>query len=163
MDECHNATPTMWQLVPASSRTSTTLFSTNWPNAREYKEKLPITNLECWSRMIATNKWGLTSILQNKIWSLPDQSIILPKFIKKESLPDQRKFCVRVRGPALILKTGLEICATTTSETQPSCAAFAKLYSSTSANNSILADFQYISMPKKTKQKKQTNWTLAIK
>ena len=93
MDECHNATPTMWQLVPASSRTSTTLFSANWPNAREYKEKLPIKNLECWSRMIATNKWGLTSSLQNKIWSLPDQSIILPKFIKKESLPDQRKFC----------------------------------------------------------------------
>ena len=47
--------------------------------------------------------------LQNKIWNLPDRSTILPKFIYDK----EGKFAgptqispVRVRGPALILKTG---------------------------------------------------------
>ena len=41
---------------------------------------------------------GHHSSLQNKIWNLPEWSTILPKFIytiKKESLPDQPKFCRR--------------------------------------------------------------------
>ena len=47
--------------------------------------------------------------LQNKIWNLPDRSTILPKFIydKEGKLAGPTKILpVRVRGPALILKTG---------------------------------------------------------
>ena len=46
--------------------------------------------------------------LQNKIWNLPDQSTILPKFIygKEGKLAGPTQvLAVRVRGPALILKT----------------------------------------------------------
>ena len=46
--------------------------------------------------------------LQNKIWNLPDRSTILPKFIydKEGKLAGPTQILpVRVRGPALILKT----------------------------------------------------------
>ena len=48
--------------------------------------------------------------LQNKIWNLPDRSTILAKFIydKEGKLAGPTQILpVRVRGPALILKTGL--------------------------------------------------------
>ena len=45
--------------------------------------------------------------LQNKIWNLPDRSTILPKFIYGKGKPTRLTpvLPVRVRGPALILKT----------------------------------------------------------
>ena len=50
----------------------------------------------------------VNSSLQNKIWNLPDRSTILAKFIydKEGKLAGPTQILpVRVRGPALILKT----------------------------------------------------------